>query len=292
MEQIEIDVELMEYNAIGLIPGPKETLPEFLKRAKWCLSLREELPKIIEISEEIKSKETIEDETLLYKVKPTTDFLFGMTPTWVPIVFSNHKLPFWQGGCAWIFQFSEITPIGAFFQLRETLKKKAKYLGFYEREELIAHESAHIGRMAFEEPKFEEIIAFQSAKTGFRRFFGPFFGSSNESLWFLLTLFLLVVVMFFIPPFIYLCLASVLALLIVGTLRVVSKQLKFQKCLSTLLKIVKEEQKARAIAFRLTDLEILSFAKFSSEEVLRYVDEEKQNSLRWKLIATIYFEMK
>lgn len=287
MDKIEIDEKLIEYNALGLIPGPKETLTEFLKRAEWCLQLHEELSKVIEIPEDLKNK-TNNNQTLFQDVKPITDDLFGMTPLWTPIIFSNHKLPFWQGGCAWIFQFSEKTPIGAFFQLRETFKNNTTYLKIYEREELIAHESAHIGRMTFEEPQFEEIIAFQSAKTAFRRFFGPFFSSSNESLFFLLTLFLLVVVMIFIPPFIYLCVASFFALLIIGTLKVTSRQLKFQKCLSTLLEIVKERKKAMAIAFRLTDSEIISFAKFSPEELLNYVNE--QNDLRWQLIAAVYFK--
>ena len=114
--------------------------------------------------------------------------IYGFAPHWVPLFFSNYQLAPWHGGCAWIFQLNDNTPYAAFLQLRSAFRTQKRYLGMYERTELIAHEMAHIGRMMFEEPEFEEIIAFQSSTNRFRRFFGPLFRSSKESMLFVIVL--------------------------------------------------------------------------------------------------------
>lgn len=51
--------------------------------------------------------------------------------------------------------------------------------------------------MMYEEPKFEEILAFDSSTSVFRRFFGPIVKSSYESSIFILILFLLFYLIFF-----------------------------------------------------------------------------------------------
>src|SRR5262249_5498994 len=72
------------------------------------------------------------------------------------------------------------SPIAAFLQLRKAFSKKDRVFG-YKRQELVAHEIAHVGRMVFNEPKFEEFFACWAMGSRFRRWFGPIFQTSGES---------------------------------------------------------------------------------------------------------------
>src|SRR5262245_52150906 len=99
--------------------------------------------------------------------------LFDCAPDWIPLFFSNYRLPFWQGGCTWILQRTECDPPFALLQLNKAYKDHDVYLKFYRRDELVTHECAHVGRMAFDEPAFEEIIAYRTSPSPFRRWLGP-----------------------------------------------------------------------------------------------------------------------
>ena len=145
-----------EWNAQGFIPGPDESEKAFLERVAFCLSLEDHLVEIVgaqfpfEVND-LKSKEILEN------VLTMTQELYGIQPRWVPLFFSNYKLSLWHGGCAWIFQLNEETPTAAFLQLRACFRNSLNFLGIYQRKELIAHELAHVGRMLYQEPQFEEI---------------------------------------------------------------------------------------------------------------------------------------
>lgn len=136
--------------------------------------------------------------------KKETKERFGITPDWVPIFFSNYQLYPWHGGSAWIFQLNDETPPSALLQLRKKLYTSPTLLGLYHRDELIAHELSHVGRMAFEEPAFEEVLAYTTARTSFRRYFGPIFQSAVESFLFMIVcvaILLLDTYLLFFPPF-------------------------------------------------------------------------------------------
>ncbi len=165
--------KMIEFGNDGFIPGPFEDETIFLERVRYCRQLRKELG-FEEVSLEI-----------LNDAFNTTRSLFGISPSWIPVSFSNVQLPFWVGGCAWIFQQTEQSPVGAFIQLRRALKNSSSYL-FYRRKELLAHELAHVGRMAFEEPKYEEVIAYRSSPTQFRKFLGPLFSGSSDMMMFMI----------------------------------------------------------------------------------------------------------
>ncbi len=187
-ESLVLDREkMLYYNREGLIPGPLENEEEFVKRALFCLNLKEELKKSSELDLPFNSIETSNDEILSDPFK-TTLKLYGIAPSWVPLFFTNYQLAFWHGGCAWIFQLNNTTPFSALLQLRSNFTRKKKYLGLYERDELIAHEMSHVGRMLYEEPKFDELLAYQTSPSSFRRWFGPIAQSSRESFIFVLVL--------------------------------------------------------------------------------------------------------
>lgn len=290
------DDDLLTYNRLGLIPGPKEMEADFLKRVDHCLHLKEHMATQLgqQITIEIEN-EVAQD--LIQHAIPTMRELFDIAPDWIPIIFSNHHLAPWHGGCAWIFQFTDETPVAAFFQLRRVFANSSHYLWIYNRDELITHESAHVGRMLFEEPQFEELLAYRSAKSNYRRWFGPIIQSSWETLVFMLSLAFVLLIDFFFSVagqeelYHKLLWLKTLPILLIGfgIIRLWRKQRKFSDCFKNLNNILQSTQKTHSVIYRLRDKEIFRFSTFSSEEILKYVAENERLSLRWRAISKAYF---
>ena len=94
-------------------------------------------------------------QAILDEASFKTKELYGIQPTWTPLFFNNYQLAPWHGGCAWIFQLTENAPTAALLQLRAPFRHQPTYLNLYRRDELIAHELSHVGRMMYQEPQFE-----------------------------------------------------------------------------------------------------------------------------------------
>lgn len=287
------DNRLLELNGMGLIPGPTETESEFIRRVDYCLKLHANWPGLNSLKEfdSIKTIGEFSEEALA-----KTTRLYGINPIWIPLFFSNYQLMPWHGGTAWIFQENDDLPTSAFFQLKKIFQKNRYYLGIYDREELIAHEISHVGRMMFEEPKFEELIAYRSSSSPFRRFFGSIVQSSNESMIFVLLMFLILCFDFFLIAFDYdeafqygLWLKLVpLSLIGYGCIRLWYRQRQFRKALQNIKSAIKKEEDAEAVVYRLTDKEIELFSRLSPSQILDYIDEHKDKSLRLRLISLAY----
>lgn len=285
------DSKLLAYNDQGIIPGPNEDEAAFAARAAYCLNLRETIGSFL--SESLPAFEEEASGKVINEALPITKKLFDIAPTWVPLFFSNYKLNFWHGGCAWIFQRDENSPTSAFFQLRQAFRKQERYLGLYERNELIAHEMAHVGRMMFEEPQFEELLAYKTSTSRFRRWFGPIIQAPWESALFVLTLFLIFVIdlsvtgypeysskviwLRVIPSFMFFYALS----------RLLNKNGQFRKCHDNLAVITKNPD---AVIYRLTDKEIMTFAQLTPIEIQMFTRALPTQSLRWRLIYLAYFK--
>jgi len=289
------DEEMLNFNRLGIIPGPQESPEDFANRAEYCLNLQNTFDaKLVEnapFSNQNRISKEILDESF-----QITEKLYDIKPDWIPVFFSNYKLAFWHGGCAWIFQENETTPTGAFFQLRTAFKNSQTYLGLYKRNELMAHEFSHVGRMMFEEPRFEEVFAYRSDHSAFRRYFGPIMQSSWESALFVLFLFLILIIDLSLSTlassnlyqhFMWLKLVP-FGMLLYAIVRLYRKQRQFSCCLANLRKIVKDEQSANAVIYRLTDNEICNFASMSPEKLIEYISLQKDTTLRWKIITIAY----
>lgn len=224
--------------------------------------------------------------------------MYDIAPDWIPVFFSNQGLAPWHGGCAWICQKEKTSSPIAFFQLRKPFAHRLRYLGIYQRDELVAHELSHIGRMTFQEPVYEEILAFRTATSKFRRWFGPILLSSTETMMFFLILCLLLfvdVALLSQPNAqaleISLWLKIIpLALVGYGLVRLASRQRRFHSCRRRLTALFESETVADSVMYRLTDDEIDRFATYSPKEVLRYVQDAAKNSLRWRLLVIAYFQ--
>lgn len=280
------DQDLIEYNRRGLIPGPKEAEEEFQARVEFCLSLKTKLLSEIQIP-----GSEPQDDTIVAPALQLTDQLYGISPDWVPVFFSNWKLAPWHGGAAWIFKLQEDSSLGAILQLRKPFYKKSHYLGIYSRNELMAHEMAHVGRMAFEEKKYEELLAYKTSKSWFLRLCGPIIQSAAESrliIYILATLLIMDAYFLFqgsltayLDTQIFKLLP--LALIILALFRLNKRQKTLAKTEKNLASI---SPHAKEILYRLTDKEIDTFAQMPKDDILKYMNQDP--SLRWKVIKLCY----
>jgi len=130
----------------GFIQAPTESAECFKKRKKYCLKQKPEIshPKY----------------------------------SWLPITYSDDKLSFFEGGATWI---EEVEP-GVFIpsiQLRRCFLEKNSYMG-YSKKEILDHETVHALRAAFDDDRFEEIVAYSTSPNFLRRYFGPMFRSTRS----------------------------------------------------------------------------------------------------------------
>lgn len=288
------DDQLVQFNHEGLIPGPGETEAIFYSRAQQCLRLKDILKKEELLPFEADSERPLEG---LEEAEMISESLFDIRPRWVPIFFSNYRLALWHGGCAWIFQLQSNGPKLAFLQLRKAFANRKEYLKIYRRDELIAHELAHIGRMAFDENRFEEILAYRTSPSAFRRWLGPLVQSGAELFLFailLLAIFSLDLYLLinenYVAYFEMIWIKAVPLVLVFYALgRLWLRQSLFKGCFVNLKKCLGDELIARHVIYRLTDNEIKKFSK-GTVDIASYAKEQSSRSLRWRVLALAYFK--
>lgn len=282
--------QLLELNRKGLIPGPGEAMEPFCRRAEYCLTLKQHLTE--ELKANIAGIEN-DDPAVLQEPCKYLEQTYDIAPTWIPVFFSNYRLPFWHGGCAWIFQVAEDSPTAALIQMRQKLRNGGSYLGMYSRDELLSHELTHVARMAYQEQKYEEVLAYRTSNSRFRRWFGPIIQSSGESVIFVLLLFVIIVFDVFLVAMqheaayrmaLWLKLIP-LAMIAFGLYRLRKTQRALDRCVERL----GGNQRAWQIAFRLTDAEIQAFGTMSTEAIRQYASEAAKKELRWQVIELAYF---
>ncbi len=256
--------ELIKLSEQGLFPGPHEPDELFFlrsraeKKAHFC-------PAAFEITKK----------------------LFHSVPDWVEIRYGHQGLRPWEGAAAWIEEGGQAASVS--IQI-----KNNRFTRLYPLEETIAHEMVHAMRVAFEEPRFEEILAFLTSKNPLRRYFGPLFSRARESLGFILVMAVswlccLSEMFFDISLGANYLLWSPVAVLGLGLVRLVRSQRIFSCVLKQLEKIVAGH--TLAVALRLTDREIEYFAKCSPSEILSFAAKEKEKSLRWRQLYCAFFPL-
>ncbi len=150
--------KLLAFFRQGLIPGPDESEEAFLKRAE----ARPPLP-----SPEWR------------QIAPALFSTWGFSIDWVPIHFSSQHLLPWEGAL-----FATTENGLPFIQLR------SKNLWNNSREEILLHEAIHAARETFNEPKFEEFLAYAASSSRWKRWLGPLFERRWEFFLFASALFL------------------------------------------------------------------------------------------------------
>lgn len=144
------DKTLLESFQRGLIPGPAESEEAFLLRIKKA-------------------------QPLFHVEWKDVTSPFGFVIDWVPISYSNKQIAWWEGAATWISE-DQLPQI----QLRKKFQN-GSFLG-YQRSDVLAHEAVHAARMCFEEPQFEEILAYATSSQAWKRFLGPLFNRTWQPL--------------------------------------------------------------------------------------------------------------
>jgi hypothetical protein len=266
------DRDLLAYNRRGLIPGPEEEEGAFLERVAR-----------LEFLERGRRENRVSQEEWR-EAHLITEPLFDISPDWVSAFYSDEKLSPWQGAMTWV---EEGLP---FFQLRRGFKK-GRYLGIYERKEILAHEAVHVSRALFNEPKFEEVLAYRVSRYRWRQWVGPLFRSPWES-----TLAICLMALFPCVQWLRLFFGDHLlfvlpiglsgSLFVLASLRLGWTHYRFRKCVKKIEGLLKGKGTVLAFVCRLTDREILLFSKSSEEEIRGYIRQE--SSLRWRLLSLCY----
>lgn len=291
-----MDIEkILDLDKRGLVPGPGESEDAFEKRADYCLSLKDNLKSSLGENSPFNPDDAPLDlsENDLEK----TSECYGIRPDWVPVFYSNEKLTPWHGGCAWIFQMDESSPTSAFLQLRKAFYTSDTYLGLLQKKEVLSHELSHVGRMCFEEPKFEELIAYQSSSTSWRRWFGPLVQSAWESLLFVFLLLMIFIVDLFLfwygdfDAYTRLMWLKLIPLGLIGIAgaRLLLRHQQLKKCRKTLSNIISNPLTVSAVLYRLTDKEIIAFGSMDKNAVIDYMKGMEEDALRWRVLKRGYF---
>lgn len=242
----------------GLIPGPNEGEEAFWRRISQVehhetLAIGE-----IDLSRHSKSS--------LFEYRGRF-----MSPDWVSLIYSDRGLRLWEGGCSWI------DAQGVSIQLRRAFATHTHLYGLYSKQELLAHEGVHAVRLQFSEPLFEEIIAYRTAPSTWRRLLGPLFRSPKESLLFVA----ICVIVPFLPS---IALPFLVAIILFFGLRLWRLQRAYQRTLDRLATLTTCSPFHWSIA--LTDQEIWRFSHLSPQNILSYI--HSQHSLRWKQLQAVF----
>ncbi len=278
--------KLLYLNDKGIIPGPNETAEQFLRRAEQCLEPVEDRRGRLAQALPISSDDVAAPETLKPALAITRE-LYGIAPDWVTVFYSSERLRPWHGACSWIIELPEQSPVVA-IQLHPAFKTKDTYLGIYQRDEILAHEFAHAGRMLFDEPRFEEFFTYQ-ASSGIRRWLGPLVVHHWEPLTFLVTLSLVVIADLWLTiaaaplasQWLYLLPAGMAAL---GLIRLIRRTVTFNRCLARQGEGIKGA--SQHVVYRLTDREIDAIGNKGS--TLAALTEATADTPRVQLLKAAY----
>jgi len=213
------------------------------------------------------------------------EYLYGVFPKWIPMTYSNRGLLPWQGAALWVF--GEKIPL---IQLRKGFKK-GRFL-FYSRDEVLNHEILHALRVAFNEPRFEEILAYEHSASRWRQFLGPLFRKPSHALFFISLILISLVVqttsLFFLSspflPIIRIVTVIPFIDLVFRFAALIKDRRMLKKALKKLSQIFPNQKNTFPIVLRLKDSEIQKFASQPVEKILEYLEDEVSKSPRIRQI--------
>ena len=226
---------LWEWYKEGFAPGPYESMADFelrVKAVKGALA---------------------SPEAFLEAVGVTYESIDDVSPGFL-VIRSKKGLAFWFGAMTYICEWK-----GQKIPIIE-LPKGKRGLGLTTND-LIAHEEVHFLRSTFCEPRFEEVIAYRTSRSKWRKWLGPIFQNPWES-YLCMAFFLSFPFLPFIPFFYALIITVIVATyLTLITYRLFRNQTIYQKAMKRLSYHYKN---CEEILKLYTDLEIKKTAKGKS----------------------------
>ncbi|MFA6929643.1 MAG: hypothetical protein WCT05_04900 [Lentisphaeria bacterium] len=280
---------LAELDARGIFCADSETATDFAQRIQLLNEKNQALAEALSAD----GSADIEDVTiqqqdmipakLFQEPQEITQALYRFKVDWVSGFFVDPAYSLLFGGCAYYFY----PDFFALFIIRKSFREKARWL-FYQRSELLAHELCHVARVSFAAQIYEEIFAYQTATTAFRRFFGGIFRSPRDSFLFLGVSGLLLINQigkaFLFPnlpswPF-WCLLVFTFAWLLARHCRVMQTLRRARKTITCLF----PEADSLPVLFRCNDNEIRDLASLHNpQEAQTWLENRKNSSLRWRI---------
>ena len=219
----------------GFIPGPEESEKEFFERVKLV-------------------KKIIEDPKKYLPFKGSMKALNGAT-----LSLKSKSLPFHAASTLIVEAAGTTLSI-----IKEPSKLSLLFVSY---QEVIDHELVHAKRAMFNEPKFEEMIAYQTSSSKLRKHLSPIVSSTHETV--------LLILMSFLIPF------SILPFIIYFgylSIRLWKKTMTFTKCINYLKRSSHFNEK---FVEGMTDKEIVLVASGGLEKL-------NTSSFRWKFLQQVY----
>lgn len=253
--------KLKKLNSKGFIVGPDETELQFFNR--------------VEVLTEAKTKQNLGFKTTF--LKRVFSQVYDFEVDWL-LYFKKRSVNILYAAETNLFLIDGlIIPV---------VKLTKNFLFERYRKNILVHEVIHAIRSAFNEPKYEEFIAYSCSDSGFYKNFGPIFCNRSDLFIFLILSFLPLLGVFFIKCPFWLNFLPLFLFVIFLLNRLVNRRRIFKKALERLKHQFEPEVNPLSIVVRLTDNEIEFFSKTSLSEARNFIIE--QSSLRWRQILSSY----
>ncbi|MGM0439711.1 MAG: hypothetical protein ACQEP8_01185 [Chlamydiota bacterium] len=270
-----------DWNSRGIIPGPGESRQDYFKRGEGLLKKSSDSPSPI-------------PEEHLRTPLNTCWRLFGVTPDWVVCYYSNRQLASWHGG-ATLYEEEGGQTIDIEIQLRQAFKYKDSYLGIYSRDEILAHELVHAGRMAFPDSCFDEFLAYRTSSSSLRKFLGPLFTNSIGAVIFLSLIVLallfqmmgLIIDAHWFEEIVWGVQLLPLGVVAYALGKLLYRHHHLHRCKSNLE--CAGVSYPWHVIYRLSDKEIYLLSQGDYSKIKSLVENYAHSSLRWQMIVETYF---
>lgn len=286
---------LITYDAHGLLLAPGESAQAFASRVRKLAA------NIAEVRQEVSRDGRLEfldtrlrreDEippAVFESARRQTHELYRFAIDWVPGFFTDYKMGLLHAGCA----FYSYDDFFALFILRKSFQKREKWL-IYSRTELMAHELCHIAHVGFRSLNYEELFAYQTATSGFRKLVGGVLRTPKDTYLILGSVLCLLVAQVtnvlirppelwnsFPMPLIFGLVPLVIGVVVARYLTYRRRWRRAQNRLADCFGI----QDTLAVTFRCSEAEIALLAAMRESEQLRqWLTERQAESLRWQVI--------
>jgi hypothetical protein len=281
---------LVQLDASGLLLGADETLAQYATRLR-CLKRNSE-----RMDGELRRQQsyTVDDITvqahwripseLFAEAHDDTERLYGFRLEWVSGFFIDPRFSLLFGGCAFYF----FPDFFALFIIRRAFAKRSRWL-IYSRRELLAHELCHVARIALGSQRYEEVFAYQTSASAFRRLAGSIFRGQAEALWLLgstLGLLLAQALRTLVWPWwpVWPFWGLVLGVVLWLTMHLALLRRTWMRALRQAESALPGQ--GLRMLFRCTDLEVDELAELGSVEAARrWLDDHCGAEIRWRVTA-------
>ena len=251
----------------GLFTLPSDTCESYSKRVEQC----QKLP------------ESQDSEQAFEKIQS----LYNIEPVWVPVVYSDKDLYFWEAACSWMQKEEATGSLKIWIQLKKCFQKKKKMYFLYQKSEVLAHEYVHACRYSLNAEKYEEFFAYYTSfffanknpSAYLRGIFGPLFSTPKEVQYFLLALVIPTGALLFDSFFFELFLSVPFLATSFFVTRLLVRWKKWYSC---------KKKISLALMVRLTDEEIELFHTLSQEKIRSWIEEKRKTSFRWQQLSLVY----